>query len=135
MHRGLESGNPKNFANQKQREEKRKVKEGEKRAEVVSGGKRQAQLSGGAKDTVTRHTVMILVTNHTYKPPTEILSAFSPLFRPPPPASCVIIIIVVNQRSSGKRPGHVSRQTSPASVHHKAGQTLHKALQAFVSEL
>lgn len=33
-----------------------------------SRGKHQAQLSGRAKDTVTRRTVMILVSDHTFMP-------------------------------------------------------------------
>lgn len=69
-------------------------KVGEKRAEEESRRKHQAQLSGRAKDTVTRRTVMILVSDHTYThtppPPTEILSAFSLLCQPPPPAPCII---------------------------------------------
>lgn len=44
-------------------------KVGEKRAEEESRRKHQAQLSGRAKDTVTRRTVMILVSDHTYTPP------------------------------------------------------------------
>lgn len=58
-------------------------KEGESRESVSPG------LSGRAKDTVTRRTVMILVSNHTFTPPTEILSAFSMLCQPLPAPHCI----------------------------------------------
>lgn len=121
---------------------------GEKRAEEESRRKHQAQLSGRAKDTVTRRTVMILVSDHTYThppppPPTEILSAFSLLCQPPPPAPC---IISSSMSISSEQPRHGSPRTWPASVHrtgpHKvfqesatAGQQLLETLQALVRAL
>lgn len=88
---------------------------GEKRAEEESRRKHQAQLSGRAKDTVTRRTVMILVSDHTYTqppPPTEILSAFSLLCQPPPPAPC---ISSSSMSISSEQPRHGSPQNLACS--------------------
>lgn len=56
---------------------------GEKKVDGGTGRKHQAKLSGRAKDMVTRSTVMILVSDHTCRPPRRDPICIQPSLQPP----------------------------------------------------
>lgn len=110
---------------------------GEKKVDGGTGRKHQAKLSGRAKDMVTRSAVMILVSDHTCRPPRRDPICIQPSLQPPAPR-------IVS--SGSKQPWHDSPppcQIWPGSVRHTghcsdfqelavAGQRLSELFQVIV---